>query len=277
MNLFDKKYKLYIELIKTVQNEAGFIEFSHCDSIGFSSLIGCVPDVKVNIDAAFDKVSGQWHRRPCDKPCFPEHSKSTISRDMILMLLWYAYFNKRLDISEQIIKHALGNFGIMGQAVNFKTKIGRCLISPALLSTAAWVSYRLGGPSRPWLRWLPVSPADHVTGFQAHLTVLHVLLRNKLTNKNSYKEVLESHYKRQPNNPLFALAAGDLNAAEAILADSNLWPDNRLPSNHDRKEPWLLQRDYGPSWQPDSTAAKHKHSGGDFLFCYWLLNSGILT
>lgn len=266
------KYNLYLNLIKQTQDESGFIMATHCDAVLFSGLVGCVPGVKVDLDKAFDKATGQWHRRPCDKPCYPAHSASTISRDMLLGILYFAYFQKRLDISEQIIKYALNNFGIMGQAKDLKTLLGRCLISPGLLGTAAWISYKLGGPSRPWLRLLPVSPSKHVVGFQAHLTVLHILLRNKLTNKNNYKEVLAYHYKRQPNNPLFALGAGDYNAAESILNDSSLWPEDRLPTNRDRAEGWIIQRDYGPNWKPDLDDTNIiMHSGGDYLFLKFLL------
>lgn len=270
MSLLDEKYENYTTWIKTVQDKDGFIESSECDSLLFSGLVGCVPGVRVHLDAAFDRASGQWNRRPCDRPCFPEHSKSTISRDMLLGVLWYAYFNKRLDISEQLIKHALSNFGLVGQAIDLKTTIGRCLVSPGLLSTAAWISYRLGGPSRPWLRYIPQSESSSATGFQAHLSVLHILLRKLLTGQTSYGKLLEKHYRRNPFNPLFCIATGRYEEARSMLLSRSLWPENRLPTSEDRKEPWVLQREYGKDWQA-ATGPVHMHSGGDFLFCHWLI------
>jgi hypothetical protein len=272
MNRLDAKNLNYLTLIKSQQDADGFIESQECDSILFSGLVGCIPGVQVNLDAAFDTASGQWHRRPCSKPCFPEHSKSTISKDMLLGILWYAYHNKRLDISEKIIQTAIGNFGIMGQAVNLKTLLGRCLISPSLLGTAAWVSYRLGGPSRPILRAIPQVESKDLIGYQAHLSVLHVMLRNELTGKQGNKDVLEHHYARNNYNPLFCLATGRDDEAGIALMNGAFWPTRTLPTTRDRREPWLLQRDFDQSWTPDYTSAYKIHSGGDFLFCYWILN-----
>lgn len=272
MNRLDQKNLTYLSLIKKQQDSDGFIESQECDSLLFSGLVGCVPGIQVNIEAAYDRASGQWHRRPCSKPCFPEHSKSTISRDMLLGVLWYSYFNKRLDISEQIIKYALKNLFIMGQAVDIKTKLGRCLITPGLLSTAAWVSYKLGGPSRPWLRYIPQVESKSVVGFQAHLSVLHILLRNTLTGKEDNLDVIKKHYDRNPNNPLFCIANKKYEEAEKSLMNDDLWPSDRLPTNQDRREPWLLQRDHGKDWWPDASSEVKTYSGGDLIFCCWLLN-----
>lgn len=275
------KYKQYINLIKTRQDQSGFIESTHCDSLLFSGLVGCVPEVKVYIDDAMGEY-GQWFRTPIytkgqldfTKECFNcEKSSSTISKDMLIGLLYFAYYNRRLDITEGLIRYALRNLGIMGKAKDLKTLLSRCLISPGLLGTAAWISYRLGGPSRPWLRLLPMSPSKHVTGFQAHLAVLHILLKNKLTNENNYKDILNYHYNRQPNNPLFAIASGHHSAAKAILANPKLWPDDRLPTNRDRAESWLVQRDFGPDWKPQTDKELTVHSGGDYLFLIWLLST----
>lgn len=270
MTTLDKKTSTYLSLIKGHQDSDGFIESDECDSLLFSGLAGCVPGVSVNLEAAYDRASGQWHRRPCSRPCFPEHSKSTISRDMLLGVLWYAYHNKRLDISEKIIQHAIGSFGIMGQAVDLKTLLGRCLITPGLLSTAAWVSYRLGGPKRTWLRMIPQAETKNLGGFQAHLSVLHIMLRNELTGKDKYTDILDHHYQRNPFNPLFCLAAGRLKEAETALMNPVFWPTNTLPTSLDRREPWLLQRDYDKSWTPDYSPGMKTHSGGDFLFCSWI-------
>jgi hypothetical protein len=109
--LFDQleeKYKIYKSLLK--QDQYGFIESDECDSLLFTGLVGCLPSITVNIDSAFDKTTGMWHRRPTSTPCFPNGSKSTISRDMLLGLACYAYHNKRLDISEQVIKYSLSHW-----------------------------------------------------------------------------------------------------------------------------------------------------------------------
>lgn len=263
----DRKFEKYIELLPTVQDSTGFIDSDECDSLLFSCLVGCVPGVSMLPQAAYDSKTGMWHRRPCDKPCYPNHSKSTISRDMLLGLAWYAYCNSRLDISEQVIKYALSHCLIMGEGV-----LSRTLMTPGLLSTYAWISYKLGGPSRPWLRYLPSVESKKTTDYQAHLSVLHIVLRNKLTGKDKHKDILWHHVNRQPSNPLFQYAVGNINSAGRLLRDIVLWPENRLPTNWDRKSGWLIQRDMGDDWKP-SSGEKKIHSGGDYIFVYALVNN----
>lgn len=250
-----------------VQDKYGFIYSEDCDSLLFTGLVGCVPGVAVHIDAARSAKTDMWQRRPCDKPCYPAHSKSSISRDMLLGLLYFAYFNKRLDIIEHVIKYALSNYLIMGQGV-----LSRTLMTPGLLATYAWASYRLGGPSRPWLRWVPVSPSAKVDDFQAHLAVLHALLRDILTGKltQAHNKLYEVKAKAQPENALFQYAAGNIDKVYTILNNEQYFPSDRLPNRSDRKSPWLWERDFGPNYQP--TSENKIYSGGDYLFVYWLLN-----
>jgi len=233
--------------------------------------VGSLPDVTVNMDAAFDKEASLWHRRPLELQCYPDHSDSTISRDMLLGLAWYAYFNKRLDISEQVIKYALSHWCIMGKAKNWKVKLSRCFMTPGLLATFAWISFRLGGPSRGWLRWIPIWISGNESGFEAHLSVTHALLRRRLCGRDDNRRALMQHAKRQPHNPLFMYAVDQYRAAAKILLDRKYWPHDKLPTNHDRKSSWLPQRDFGPDWAPDTKNPEITHSGGDLLFCAALL------
>jgi len=48
------KHNTYLELIKSAQDCHGFIDSEHCDSLLFSGLVGSVPGVRLDIDAAFD-------------------------------------------------------------------------------------------------------------------------------------------------------------------------------------------------------------------------------
>jgi len=262
----EQKYNFYLEQLKTVQDSSGFIYSDECDSLLFSSLVGCIPGVNFDAWAAFDKSTNMWQRRPCSKPCYPEHSKSTISRDMLIGLCFYAYHHNRLDILEQVISYALTHCFVMG-----KGPLSRTFMTPGLLSTYAWASYRLGGPSRWWLRYLPHVESKAVTGFQAHLSVLHIILRNRLTGKEDNKyDILKHHAEREPNNALFQYAVGNYTQAESILSNEQLFPFNRLPTNHDRKANWLWQRDEGDDWDVGS-GEKKIFSGGDFLFVYALI------
>ena len=277
-NLNTKYYK-YLKLLPVTQDKHGFIYTDHCDSLLFSGLLGCLPDVGVNIDAALDPETGMWHRRPIENPCYdcknnkPSGSKSSISRDMLIGLAWYAWHNKRLDISEQVIKYALKNWGFMGCAVDITTLWGRCQIMPALFSTFCWISYRLGGPSRAWARWIPADVGGRVTDYQAHLQVLHILLRQQLSGKITKTEQSSLNYQasRQPDNPLFLYAVGRYIEAMEKLATESLWPSDRLPRKSDRKTEWIPMRDQGSDWEGAITRDLKVYSGGDFLFVWWLI------
>ena len=166
------KYDLYLSLLPSQQDNNGFIDFEHCDSLLFSGLLGSVPGVKMDLTAARNEA-GQWFRRPLDYPeCLScGGSSSTISKDMTVGLAWYAYTNKRLDICEEFISYALRHFFVIGTANTIKTKLGTCLLTPGLLATFAEISYRLGGPNRWWLRYLPQYESSSVSDYQAHLSL----------------------------------------------------------------------------------------------------------
>lgn len=257
--LLVNKIRLYQRLLK--QDEDGFIESHECDSLLFSSLVGCVPGIKVDIDKAFNGQT--WERRQCKNPCFPDHSKSSISRDMLIGLCWYAYYNNRLDISESVINHAFKNKMIMG-----KGAISRIIMTPGLLATYAWVSYKLGGKNRWWLRWIPTGIPSGLEGYQAHLAVLHGLLRKDLSKTKKIDKTLGDYFRHDPRNPLFAIAVGKFDEAKKILKNQSLWPNTRLPDVMDRKPQWLMERD-SAEWVPGK--GNTVHSGGDFLFAVWLL------
>lgn len=271
MTTLTDKRDLYLRLLPTQQDQYGFIYTDTCDSLLFSCLTGCVPGVDFLPNTAYNLISRQWFRRPY---IYPEclqcgGATSTISRDMILGLLWYAWTNKDLWASDSIVEHALNHWCIMGQADNKTDLFGKCFLTPGLLATAAEVSYRLGGKNRWYLRYLPQYESPNVTDYEAHLSVLHQLLRKQLTGS----KIKYDHAQRQPGNPLFHIAAGNYDVAQGLLSLSTVWPDARLPTSLDRSDCWVVQRDAGPDWQPGTQQPVKTWSGGDFLFCNWLLET----
>lgn len=303
-----QKFDFYLSQLKSQQDAAGFIYSDECDSLLFSGLVGSVPKTNIDISKAQDPKSGQWFRRPTFlEPCYDcsqpwsfwsriceiwkavdlkslskssyrqtfaaqaqaifEQGGSSISRDMFVGMAFYCWFNKRLDLSESVVKYALKHLCIMGQGTPTRT-----LLTPGLLATFAEISYCLGGPNRWWLRKIPQSEDPSLVGFEAHLSVLHILLRRYLTGENPFRDVLWKQYVRQPTNPLFAFAADVISGARNILLMPSLWPEDRLPTNRDRSCNWLLERDMGTDWQPDTTSPTTTvFSGGDFLFTAWLI------
>lgn len=286
-----EKVKTYERLIESSRDKYGFIEWEHCDSLLFTSLLGCVPSQRPSIYRA--RAGQQWFRRPVIyrsclsdgwdrttweriKECLKARSvdpdvlkkifdrgSSTISRDMLLGLAWYAFHKKQLYVSESVIRYALKNRLIMGSGT-----ISRTFLGLGLLSTFAWISYRLGGPSRPWLRWIPWESTKGLGGFQAHLQVLHALLRRQVTGKD-FKSTFSHYATKQQRNPLFLIANGEFSKAKEVLMCECYWPNDRLPTSEDRKTEWLPMRDEGDDWKPSE--AGRTHSGGDLLFLAWLM------
>lgn len=265
-----EKFDLYLEMFKDKQDWDGFILTNKCDSLLFSCLAGCVEGIGLEPLHACD-ANGQWFRRPLDvyKECYDcGGSKSTISRDMLLGLAWYAWCNKRLDISEGVIKYALKNFGVMG-----KGPLSRTFIGPSLLATYAWISYKLGGPSRAWLRYTPAGSGSikGVVDYQAHLQVLHYHLRSEVTgtrrDRQRAADIACKHSLRTEGKNLYFQYVF-VGPQEKVYYSSKLnamFPDDRLPQDDDRCSGWLWERDPGFAWQP-GLDPDHQHTGGDFLW-----------
>lgn len=259
------KIDTYLKNVKKHQDKNGFIGTSHCDALLFSGLMGCHPSVDVDLLAARDE-SGKWHRRP-NKDCFATGgSKTSISRDMLLGVIYWAYHNNKPDVLDDLIKYAFKNRFVMGDSHSLKDKFGRCVITPNLLSLAALALKKLGGKNYWYLTWIPMVATSKVGGFQAHLAVLDAILRGEIKGKK-YKIVYE-YAEKQPMNPMFQYAAGNIEEAKSLLSNEKYWP-NRSPNTHDRYESWLPQRDFGPDWMPDKEF--EEHHGGDYIFLHYLI------
>ncbi len=264
-----EKVKLYLSLGQSIQDADGFIDYEHCDSLLFSGLYG-VGGGSMNIAAARDP-EGRWYRRSLNQPsCYPEGSKSSISRDMFMGLLWYMWEYRRLDLAEDLFAYGESHDWVMGEG-----DISRIYFTPGLQATLAEMITKMGGKDRPAYRAIPQSYSKN-TGFASHLDALHILLRGELVGSIDAKalEILQYNYARVPQNALFSYALhrySDGNQADTYtsLLNEAWWPADRLPTSQDRCEGWLTQRDPGADWQPcdgDKT-----HSGGDLLFVARLL------
>lgn len=235
-------------------------DLGSCDSLLFTSLLEASRDSDFDI-TQFRDAAGRWHRCPA-KDCYPKKSKSTISRDMILGLMWYAHIKQRQDIVDGLWDYAHKHLLKMGDGA-----ASRIFMTPGLMSTLAELRFKLSGKSSLW-RKVPAKIRSDLSGFEAHLAVLHLLLRKQLGCKVD-KKVFQAYAKRQTQNALFQYAAGHFAQAAALLLSKRLFPHGRLPQSSDRHEGWLWQRDHGNDWQPSH--GHQTHTGGDFLFVAFLL------
>lgn len=279
LELVGEKRQTYLELIPSVQDANGFIMVDECDSTLFSGLVR-VAGATVNLRAA-RAADGQWFRRPLSyEPCYPKHSESTISRDMLLGVMWTAWKTKDLELAQNLFDYGVDNAWIMGEG-----GLGETLFSPALQATLAELVFRLGGPDHPVYRAFPQSWPTGYYDYVLHLQMLHIELRGQLTGSitDDMLEVVKDAASREPDNALVALlygkyVSGNADRTADLLLNARWWPGNRLPTLSDRKSDWITQRrerdaegQPNPDWLPVSDAPAVVYSGGDFLFPATLL------
>jgi len=273
MDQLNAKIKLYSELSKAHQDGYGFIDTKHCDSLLWTGLIGSVMPDPINITAA-RKPNGAWCRRPLVNgvdTCYDlNNSKSSISRDMLLGLMWYIWRNKRLDLANDLWKYGSSNFWVMG-----KGTLASTYFSLNNRNILANIIYALGGKNHFIYRKFPLFIGFNF-GYKAHLDILTLLLSAEILGKVDYSCIIEHHFKRNPNNALFSYAyakfiSGDYTPCINSLLNEKWFPNDRLPTSKDRYESWLWQRDIGDDWNPGNSKYTTKHHGCDFLFIAKLL------
>lgn len=233
----------YRELAKAEQDANGFLYTHRCDSLLFSGLYSAaVPEKDVNILAAYE--SGQWFRRP-SKDCGPEfgNSRSTISRDMILGVMWHIWRNRDLAMAEHLREDIKSNNYILrGDGTP-----GELFVIPSFVHTLDLIIGSLGGKSEVGDLLLP-NLWDDSNGYVSHLTVWHILLRGEARGYivRSELDELERIYLTNRNNPLYSAAyhkymTGDMAEATKLLLNNNLWPANELPDNRNYCSLWLVE------------------------------------
>jgi hypothetical protein len=254
-----------------MQDVHGFIDTAYCDSLLFSGLLAATSDVSIDLLAARD-ADGRWHRRPA-KDCYPAHSKSSISRDMLLGVMAWAWHKERLDVLEDLWDYGETHSWVMGEG-----DLTRTFFTPTMQTLLARQIHALGGSDYA-VRHLPILLDSNLTGFQAHLSVIIVWLSGEAVGdiSQSHLDLLSAQAARQPSNAFFSYLCaiyshGNLSSTERTLMDTQLFPADRLPTSLDRKESWLWQRDAGDDWSPRPLIdGFSRHHGGDYLFLEGLM------
>lgn len=256
-----------------VDQESGFLYAEDCDSLLFNGLYyASVIDTHTG---AFDLAkaqspSGRWERRPVAKgPCYPDESKSTISKDMILGVMYFAWKTRRLDIAESLASYGEAHNWIMGEP---DSQLDRVVMTPSQIGLLYQVIYRLGGADTA-ARHLPDVYPEGKTGFEAHLEVISILLHAEVDDQEGVTDVmlgrLREQASRQPDNPLFLAALrrfdGDRTEALKALMESPHWPSDALPTSAQHCARWLVEKDDGDDWKP-CPDKNETYLGGDFMF-----------
>ena len=261
----------YLELAKQ-SADADKWPVHDCDALLWASLYNFAGG-----DADLDKArddSGKWYRTP-SHDCYPERSRSSISQDMILGLMLASWQAKDANRIANIIKYGESHVSIGGWWLFGDGDLARTLIRTNLQATIYRASRKLGGPSNRLADFPPVFA--HVRGYEAHLHVLHILLKGLIDGSVTTYDLgfLRYFAERAPRNALFQavfhrFTDGDYTAAAQTLRNELLFPADRLPSSAERCEPYLWQRDEAQSWQPCPEEGK-QHPGIDFLLAAALI------
>ena len=266
----DTKASNYAHMITKHQDSHGFLTIG-CDSLLFTSLLAAVTDMDIDVTAARDS-SGAWHRQP-DKRCFPLLSKSEISRDMLIGVMFWAVYKNKLEPLESMRDYGKSHNWIMGEGDRTRTTFSANLYE-LLDESIAYVKGDKFKGSDYLFATLPV------TGFEAHLQTLNILMVGKMRGKITGEmfKALQRNLKRNPRNALFQYAVakyshGIMTAPIATLLKEELFPTVILPNSTQRCTEYLWQREDDSDWMP-CPGRGEEHTGMDLLFVYGLIKNG---
>jgi len=260
----------YVSMVQDIQDENGFIDTKYCDSILHTALIGVHPDIKVNLEAA-EKSPGEWLRRPLSYPeCFESgESRSTISRDMLLGVMWWAVVNKDLGMLERMWDYGTSNAWFMGNNVH-------TVMNFNMITLLAKAIYKLGGsdylPRRSYIYF------GNCEGYVCHLSALQIALNGYIEGsiRGSHVDYLIKIADKNPNNILFAALKAkyvDYDFAKVFAMIAQRYPADRLPNTSDWCDDWPVQREDTDSNLRPCKGVGRQHSGGELLFTLWIIKS----
>lgn len=193
------KYETYLSLAKAQQLAPHGWTYLSCDGLLFTSLYSSVQgSVGVDITAARE-ASGRWLRRPIETTCMDGESPSSISKDMLMGLMYYIWRTKRLDLAQALVDYGSSKNWVMGEP--YPAEISRVLATPSLIGLAYQVLYALGGPDHVERQFPDIYPAGNV-GFEAHLQILSILLRGEIHETLATKGLPDSQQTGNSKPPV---------------------------------------------------------------------------
>jgi hypothetical protein len=266
------KAELYEQLVKLHQDPFGFIMTDQCDSTLFSGLLSAAMPVEI---LAAQSAPGVWHRRP-GHDCGPSfgNSRSSISRDMMVGVFYYLWYNDDLKSATELMEDLKSNdYKLRGEGT-----VGELLMTPAMMNTLAELIKKMGGKSYERELLMPAVFGKE-DGFVAHLTVWHILLRGQILGAitDLDKDILSHHRHRQPKNPFFLAAYhkytdGNFDEPVTLLMDDSEWPNDRLPTQKEHCSNWPIERDYTEKdWGPCNEGSPKVHSGAELILIYKII------
>ncbi len=259
----------YVHMVQSIQDEFGFIDTDKCDSLAHTGLIAIHPQIDVDLEAA-EISDGEWLRRPVTyKECHKSgESRSKISRDGLLSVIYAAYVNKDLAMLERMWEYGASNNWVMGSTLH-------SVMNPNMISLLAQAIHKLGGADHYISRQIPVLPLYNCKGYECHLSMVQIALFGELNGKiyEHHLDFLKKLEKKNPKNILVKTIIhkytdGDFSSIERLIKAK--YPLYRLPNRRDWCDDWPTQRDDNdPNLKP--CKGEKPHSAGELIFVFGLM------
>jgi len=186
-----------------VPNITDSVYLAPCDALTFKALYSAFTSPQ-DITGEFTASPGEYMRR-VDPNCYPDESKSSISRDGIIMVLhdiWtkqdYAGLVELIDFAED------NNFNIGEGPFDL---INVAPLYPVMLDMKWTMEVNLELTSTKGLYLLGMDIGDlidkQLTGFRGHLLLSYILLAGRVDGEigNIKLGILEDLVDKNPNNP----------------------------------------------------------------------------
>ena len=273
--LAEKKNK-YLSLQSTALDKDGWpTTYSPCDAVGFLALCKTAGGCQKADFFDAEQGPGLWQRNQHKNCVELGQSKTSISKDMLMMGFLYGVYgmDKQTAIGYfyRLEEYGKANDWVMGYPSETIDHLARVYMTPTMTLTL----YNI-------IEWLTQKPQTQKMegvqrvprGYQAHLRVIDIMIQGKINDgidAVQMKDLSELH-DRDPRNALYQAVFhrwrdGEMGEVADILLDEKLFPSDHLPTSADRCEAYLWQRDQGKDW--DGCDEGHTHDGIDFLFAYW--------
>lgn len=252
-----------------VAGPAGFVDSAHCDSLQHSGLMAAA-GAAIDMRAA-EIEPGRWLRRPASLPeCWASgESRSTISRDQLLGVLWWAWTVKDAQAVRDLWNYGEPRTWVMGEG---RFRGADTVLSYNDIVLLAHLCARMdAGCGANYRKWALFSPILSGTprGFERHLDILRIMLFWEVDGHPPFRGVerLRQHALEQLWNPLPVAALASQGLADGVQVDSRLealgYPMDRLPDSRDWCSHWIVETEDGSKPCPDEG---HLHSAGELLF-----------
>jgi len=229
-----------------VSNYTPAIFQQRCDNLTFMSLWSAFTSNAETDVYGLELRPGEWHRDT--KGCFPNDSKSEISRDGFIMLLNYLRVQEDSSALHRIWDYGVEHNWIMGDGPWKLTNMLPLVPVLAKMINKEWtppvvaynvLSMDIDSHYDAHTNDVKFTKKDLLTGFRGHLLTMYLYLVGKLNgslNELEFKAV-QMLYEENSNNPLVLavyhrFGDGDQGSAIEIL-------------NSDVKNPWEVTTETG--------------------------------